>query len=1189
MSRVKMAKHQGHSSGDMGTVPSILPPLLVILFILQMLPLISGTEHQAPAARASSPMTWVRYAGNPVFTQGSSGDWDCACVGTKAIVIEAGQYTIWYGGSDEAYHVTKIGCATSTNGLNWTKDSQPVLQPGSAGSWDSRGVAHPAVLKEGATYKMWYAGFDGYSGGIVTNAKVGYATSSDGRLWTKHAGNPVMAGGPTGEWDEAGVIVNTVLKENNLYKMWYSGLNWSHTEIGYATSADGVIWTKYPTNPIFTEGAPGEWDGVDVGHFTVANVSGGYHAWYDGDDGSNWNIGHATSTDGLHWARDPGNPVIPYGGSIWESASTIDPFVLYDGAAFRIWYGSTSDITDPWSYFFHYAETMRPSSPSPIAPADDILTNDSRPEFSWSFRDLDGNNSSSAFQLQLADDSDFSRISYDSGRVRSVASGHIPGMDLADGSYYWRAMAWDLNDIGSNWSSPRRLRLDVTPPANPSGLSSTTHSIAGWSGRTDITVRWTVPAGGDTGSGYEGFSIAWDSSGSTIPDTTVELWGNATTSPSMPEGDSIYFHIRAEDRAGNWNQSAVHLGPFWVDPAPPGNPLELRAIGHSAWNWSNDSVIEMTWSGAEDGLSGMGGYSILWDDWPDSQPPASACLASGVDANLSPPLEDGGSWYFHIRAVDAAGNWNQTAVHSGPYWIDTGSPSSPSGLVSESHAIRTWSNLTVVNMSWSAARDALSGVGGYALVWDTSPGTVPPARLDLGAATLGASSPPLSDGASWYLHLRAADAAGNWEEGAVHSGPYYLDTAPPGEPMNLTSTSHVVGQWSPRNIVDITWSAADGGPSGISGYSYVWDNAPDTLPPEVPDTGGDVLTASSPSFPDGGDWYFHIRARDGAGNWAPGAATSGPYRINTTPVPPPDMAPVIINSTGPDNINIRFSGDLDFSVEAYDPEGKDLAYRWSENGTLLGTGRNLTCRFPPGQHYIELEVSDGLQKATKIYSFTLLPQPSAHVGEGGLLATIPAGYVAAGAVSVVALIGASMLAGAEAVKYRFMLFFLPLFTRLHKEQILDNELRGMIRGFIKADPGIHYNELVRQIKAANGTVAYHLMTLEREGIIKSRRDGVLRRFYPGEMRLLEIPVRLSGVQLLILKTVQRQEGLNQRKVAEALDIPYLTVHRHINKMVRLKVLRLEKAGISTRCFVEGDWQRFDPGENNSKAPAPLTL
>jgi predicted transcriptional regulator len=169
------------------------------------------------------------------------------------------------------------------------------------------------------------------------------------------------------------------------------------------------------------------------------------------------------------------------------------------------------------------------------------------------------------------------------------------------------------------------------------------------------------------------------------------------------------------------------------------------------------------------------------------------------------------------------------------------------------------------------------------------------------------------------------------------------------------------------------------------------------------------------------------------------------------------------------------------------------------------------------------------------------------------------------------------LARTEVGKYRFWILFFMLYTRIGRNEVLDNELRGMIRGHIQADPGIHYNELLRRITAGNGTVAHHLMILEREGIIKSRRDGGLRRFYPGEMKLTEVHVRLTGVQRLILDQVRRKEGLSQRTIAAALDIPYLTVNRQVRKMVSLGVLRLEWRGISSRCHIGDGWRTDSPG------------
>jgi predicted transcriptional regulator len=161
-----------------------------------------------------------------------------------------------------------------------------------------------------------------------------------------------------------------------------------------------------------------------------------------------------------------------------------------------------------------------------------------------------------------------------------------------------------------------------------------------------------------------------------------------------------------------------------------------------------------------------------------------------------------------------------------------------------------------------------------------------------------------------------------------------------------------------------------------------------------------------------------------------------------------------------------------------------------------------------------------------------------------------------------------LAAGTEVGRYRLLtVLFLPLYTRLHKEALLDNETRGMIRGFIYADPGIHYNEILRRLKLGNGTAAHHLMVLEREGLIKSRNDGNLKRFYPAEMRIVDVPPRLNDIQLVILKKVQESEGLSQREIARILELPHTTIHRQVTRMAELGVLRLEKDGLAVKCYL----------------------
>ncbi|MEJ2196191.1 MAG: hypothetical protein P8X73_15210, partial [Ignavibacteriaceae bacterium] len=79
-----------------------------------------------------------------------------------------------------------------------------------------------------------------------------------------------------------------------------------------------VDWTKHPDNPILTRGVNGEWDDVLVANPYVIFDGTTYHLWYGGYDGSTGtNIGYATSVDGISWTKynDPATTSPPYADS----------------------------------------------------------------------------------------------------------------------------------------------------------------------------------------------------------------------------------------------------------------------------------------------------------------------------------------------------------------------------------------------------------------------------------------------------------------------------------------------------------------------------------------------------------------------------------------------------------------------------------------------------------------------------------------------------------------------------------------------------------------------------------------------------------------------------------------------------------------------------------------------------------
>ena len=126
----------------------------------------------------------------------------------------------------------------------WTKyEGNPVLEHGEPGDCDEGVVDHSEVLFDGVTYHMWYAG-----GLVVHDTDICYATSTDGVHWDKWP-NPVLLRGAPGEWDAGFVQPGAVIRDGGIYRMWYGGCvsgDLGPCETGYATSPDGVTWTKFP-------------------------------------------------------------------------------------------------------------------------------------------------------------------------------------------------------------------------------------------------------------------------------------------------------------------------------------------------------------------------------------------------------------------------------------------------------------------------------------------------------------------------------------------------------------------------------------------------------------------------------------------------------------------------------------------------------------------------------------------------------------------------------------------------------------------------------------------------------------------------------------------------------------------------------------------------------------------------------
>lgn len=235
---------------------------------------------------------------------------------------------------------------TSTDGIKWgaynvTGQKGALFEAGAAGSYDEKGQADPTVVYDGS----WHMWFDAQNGSNVWYG-IGYATSDDGLNWTKNESNPVITMGDSGAWDDSFIHHPVVLKIGDTYYMYYAGDDGIvKYKIGLASSTNRINWTKEETNPLINNSDnSGDFDYMHVRPSKPIIHDNLWHMWYWGYNGSISKIGLATSSDGIVWTKK-GVELEPGLDGSWSENNTMACSVIKDEGVFKMWYlGRSSGI-----------------------------------------------------------------------------------------------------------------------------------------------------------------------------------------------------------------------------------------------------------------------------------------------------------------------------------------------------------------------------------------------------------------------------------------------------------------------------------------------------------------------------------------------------------------------------------------------------------------------------------------------------------------------------------------------------------------------------------------------------------------------------------------------------------------------------------------------------------------------------
>jgi len=165
------------------------------------------------------------------------------------------------------------------------------------------------------------------------------------------------------------------------------------------------------------------------------------------------------------------------------------------------------------------------------------------------------------------------------------------------------------------------------------------------------------------------------------------------------------------------------------------------------------------------------------------------------------------------------------------------------------------------------------------------------------------------------------------------------------------------------------------------------------------------------------------------------------------------------------------------------------------------------------------------------------------------------------------LVSSALIGGTEMLRVPLLTFLFAAVNRRKFRGKEDGVGRGMVLGYIKVHPGDCYMDIKRNLELNAGTLTWHLMKLEKEGIVKSRIEATRKRYYPAKMPLpMEDGGELHEIEKRLLKVVTTDPGLPTKLLAEELGVSSQLALYHIRKLSQKGLLVLERRGLRLRVY-----------------------
>lgn len=232
-----------------------------------------GKGYQTALASSRDLINWETKG--LILSREEKGRWDSISIGGAWIIkndnlfelptlkkIDGKYWLIYHSYPGYGYEngPAEIGLAYSEDEelLKWNRLSEPILSWKDGADWEKGGLYKACVVEDKGIYYMFYNAKNIEKGPWIE--QIGVAMSKDLIHWERYQGNPVLTV-TENSWDSRFVADPYVVRDGDLWVMFYYGYNCKNAQDGIAFSRDLLHWVKH-REPILPHGKGGEIDEI---------------------------------------------------------------------------------------------------------------------------------------------------------------------------------------------------------------------------------------------------------------------------------------------------------------------------------------------------------------------------------------------------------------------------------------------------------------------------------------------------------------------------------------------------------------------------------------------------------------------------------------------------------------------------------------------------------------------------------------------------------------------------------------------------------------------------------------------------------------------------------------------------------------------------------------------------------------